>query len=58
LKGYMSIPFQEGFNHAGLDAVFTLEATTPRSRDVYKHLRFEVRSNLRLFPFAFVMGGN
>ena len=37
----MSTLLWEAFNHAP-NAVFTLEATTPRSRDVYKHHRFEV----------------
>ncbi|KAJ7315429.1 hypothetical protein DFH08DRAFT_820682 [Mycena albidolilacea] len=37
-RGYMSMLFQEDFNHAEPDAVFALEATTPRSRDVYKHI--------------------
>ncbi|KAF7340803.1 N-acetyltransferase domain-containing protein [Mycena sanguinolenta] len=40
-KGYMSMLLQEAFKHAP-DATFTLEATTPRSRDVYKHYAFEV----------------
>ncbi|KAJ6608898.1 acyl-CoA N-acyltransferase [Mycena sp. CBHHK59/15] len=40
-KGYMSMLLQEAFKHAP-NATFTLEATTPRSRDVYKHFGFEV----------------
>ncbi|KAJ7655277.1 hypothetical protein DFH06DRAFT_1329612 [Mycena polygramma] len=40
-KGYMSMLLREGFKYTPR-AVFTLEATTPRSRDVYKHFGFEV----------------
>ncbi|KAJ7432656.1 hypothetical protein B0H11DRAFT_1759927, partial [Mycena galericulata] len=35
-KGYMSMLLQEAFKHAPT-ATFTLEATTPHSRDIYKH---------------------
>ncbi|KAJ7219011.1 hypothetical protein B0H12DRAFT_1224347 [Mycena haematopus] len=37
----MSMLLQEAFRHAP-SATFTLEATTSRSRDVYKHYAFEV----------------
>ncbi|KAJ7278293.1 hypothetical protein C8J57DRAFT_1306389 [Mycena rebaudengoi] len=40
-KGCMTILLQEAFKNAP-DATFTLEATTPRSREVYKHFGFEV----------------
>ncbi|KAJ7669075.1 hypothetical protein B0H17DRAFT_1162252 [Mycena rosella] len=40
-KGYMSMLLQDAFNRAP-DAIFTLEATTPHSRNVYKHYGFEV----------------
>ncbi|KAJ7168951.1 hypothetical protein C8R46DRAFT_1268585 [Mycena filopes] len=39
--GCMSLLLREAFNHAP-NAVFTLEANTPRARDVYKHFGFEV----------------
>jgi hypothetical protein len=38
---------EEAFQHAP-DAVFTLEANTPRARDVYKRYGFEV-----IHPFLF-----
>ncbi|KAL0569792.1 hypothetical protein V5O48_012171 [Marasmius crinis-equi] len=38
---YMSMLLREGFAHAQ-GATFTLEATTPGSRDVYQHFGFEV----------------
>ncbi|KAJ7620100.1 acyl-CoA N-acyltransferase [Roridomyces roridus] len=40
-KGYMSMLLREGFKHAP-NAVFTLEATTPRARDIYEHHGFQV----------------
>ncbi|KAK7063635.1 N-acetyltransferase domain-containing protein [Favolaschia claudopus] len=40
-KGYMSMLLQDAFQHAP-KAIFTLEATTPGSRDIYKHYAFEV----------------
>ncbi|KAJ7168956.1 hypothetical protein C8R46DRAFT_1218334 [Mycena filopes] len=39
--GCMSLLLREAFNHAP-NAAFTLEANTPRARDVYKHFGFEV----------------
>ncbi|KAJ6459980.1 hypothetical protein C8R45DRAFT_942034 [Mycena sanguinolenta] len=38
---YMAMLLQEAFRHAP-NATFTLEVTTPRSREVYKHYAFEV----------------
>ncbi|KAJ7885785.1 hypothetical protein B0H14DRAFT_2498778 [Mycena olivaceomarginata] len=40
-KGFLSMLLEEAFQHAP-DAVFTLEANTPRARDVYKRYGFEV----------------
>jgi len=40
-KGYMSMLLREAFEYAP-NAVFSLEASTPRSRDVYKNFGFEV----------------
>ncbi|KAJ7465793.1 hypothetical protein B0H11DRAFT_1870053 [Mycena galericulata] len=40
-KGFLSMLLQEAFQHAP-SAVFTLEANTPRARDVYKRYGFEV----------------
>ncbi|KAJ6554908.1 hypothetical protein DFH09DRAFT_1085176 [Mycena vulgaris] len=40
-EGYMTMLLREGFQHAP-DTVFVLEATTPRSRDIYMHFGFEV----------------
>ncbi|KAF7332826.1 Acyl-CoA N-acyltransferase [Mycena venus] len=40
-KGFLSMLLQEAFQHAP-NAVFTLEANTPRARDVYKRYGFEV----------------
>ncbi|KAK7438758.1 hypothetical protein VKT23_017889 [Stygiomarasmius scandens] len=40
-KGYMSMLLREAFHHAP-NSVFTLEATTPRSRDMYQHFGFKV----------------
>ena len=41
-KGWMSALVREAFAHSP-EGVFTLEATTPESRDQYAHLGFEVR---------------
>ncbi|KAJ7191864.1 hypothetical protein GGX14DRAFT_480875 [Mycena pura] len=45
-KGYMSMLLQEAFRNAP-NATFTLEATTPRARDVYKHYAFDVTQVVR-----------
>lgn len=41
-EGLMSQLVREAFAHSPED-IFTLEATTPKSRDQYAHLGFEVR---------------
>ncbi|EAU87941.2 hypothetical protein CC1G_01588 [Coprinopsis cinerea okayama7 len=40
-RGYMSMVIREAFSHAP-DAMFTLEASTPKSRDRYAHLGYEI----------------
>ncbi|KAI0305919.1 hypothetical protein B0F90DRAFT_1694508 [Multifurca ochricompacta] len=40
-KGYSTLLMRDGFNRAGGGPVY-LEATTPRSRDIYAHLGFEL----------------
>lgn len=44
LAGYLSRLVHEAFAHAPDDATFVLEATTPKSRDQYAHLGFQVRT--------------
>ncbi|KAJ7644572.1 hypothetical protein FB45DRAFT_898236 [Roridomyces roridus] len=41
-QGYMSMLLLEAFQNAGPKAIFTLEATTPRARDIYTHFGFEI----------------
>ena len=40
--GYCSLLMRDGFQRASGKAIY-LESTTPRSRDIYSHLGFEVR---------------
>ncbi|TFK36115.1 hypothetical protein BDQ12DRAFT_610441 [Crucibulum laeve] len=46
-RGLMSLLMREGYAHAP-NAIFTLEATTAKSRDQYCHLGYEVVEPLRL----------
>lgn len=42
IVGHLSLLTREAFKHASPNAVFTLEATTAKSRDRYIHLGYEV----------------
>ncbi|KXN83836.1 hypothetical protein AN958_01009, partial [Leucoagaricus sp. SymC.cos] len=41
MKGYLTMLLKEAYDHAQAGSVFTLEATTPASCDVYQHFGFE-----------------
>lgn len=49
IPGFLSMLVREGFAHAP-DATFYLEASTPKARDRYQHLGFNVRTTDIPFP--------
>lgn len=58
--GYCTLLLRDGFQRASGKPI-SLESTTPRSRDIYAHLGFEVRrspsSHLRLYFASSIQGG-
>ncbi|EIN14430.1 hypothetical protein PUNSTDRAFT_49220 [Punctularia strigosozonata HHB-11173 SS5] len=47
-KGYMSLLMKDIFGFTGAASTYTLEATTPKSRDQYAHFGFEVVKEIAL----------